>query len=55
MVNWALIDFWKYWAIAIPLTIVVMGIWAAYMIVVDRRNMQKTGEAQDKFHAKFHA
>ena len=53
MVDWAPADFWKYWAITVPLTIVVMGIWAVYMITVDKQNRKKTGEAQDILRKKL--
>ena len=55
MVNWAPADFWKYWAIAIPLTVTVMGIWATYMITVDRWNSKRLEDALGKFRMKLGA
>ncbi|OMP82090.1 hypothetical protein BK809_0006400 [Diplodia seriata] len=40
-------SFWVYWAITIPLTALVIGIWAAWMFWSNRRNKVRDEEAAD--------
>lgn len=48
MVEYKPAQFWIYLAIAIPLTVVVMIIWATWMLWIERRNEREDKKAQER-------
>ncbi|KAK0661118.1 hypothetical protein DIS24_g2832 [Lasiodiplodia hormozganensis] len=48
MVEYKSAQFWIYLAIAIPLTVVVMIIWATWMLWIERRNEREDKKAQER-------
>lgn len=52
MVGWEKHDFWKYWAISIPLTFFVLAVLTLYMFIVDRMSKRRTRAAQNELLKK---
>ncbi|OJD29834.1 magnesium transport protein transmembrane region [Diplodia corticola] len=48
MVDYAPAQFWIYLAIAIPLTLVVLSVWAAWMLWIERRNEREDKRAEER-------
>jgi hypothetical protein len=46
-------QFWIYWAVTIPLTLLVIGIWAVWISVVSQRHKREYVEARRQLDAEM--